>query len=74
MQTVEIDLYGVPLTVVGIYTPEEPGVDYTQDMDGYPGSPAEFEVYEVLAGEVDIRDILIWDQIDEITALTLEKL
>lgn len=74
MTTVKVKYWGVPLELGGIYTPGDPEIPYTENLDGYPGSPAEFEVYRVLAGEVDILPILNWDQTTQIEQLALEKL
>ena len=71
MTTVKVRYWGVHLEVEGTYIPEEKGVSYTENLDGYPGAPATFEIHEVLAGGVDILPILNWDQIKQ---LALDKL
>lgn len=46
------------LTFVGTYTPEEPMVMYYPDGSGYPGSPAEFEISEIIGSPLDLVDLL----------------
>lgn len=74
MTTIEVNYWGVPLELEGIYTPEDPEIPYTENLDGYPGAPATFEIHEVLAGGVDIQPILNWDQISQLEQLALDKL
>lgn len=54
---VNISYKGVELTVLGDYTPEEPMVMYYDDMSGHPGSPAEFNIEEIIFNNIDVYDI-----------------
>jgi hypothetical protein len=63
---VEVTICELKLTVSGNYYPAEPMVLYDDNMEGYPGSPAEFELYSVELQGIDITEIISDDIIDEI--------
>ncbi len=65
-QVWDIEYYDVVLFVTGYYSPEEKRVDYYEDLSGYPGAPAEFEIYKVQCGRQDIMDLLSYEQLEEI--------
>jgi len=48
------------------YTPEEPMVMYYADGSGYPGSPAEIEIYNIFLGSTEVSEILTESFIDTI--------
>jgi hypothetical protein len=71
---VSIEFRGVKLDLEGYYTAETPMVMYYEDMSGYPGEPADFELEKILYKDVDVTDIyesfdVIWD----IEELAIEK-
>lgn len=63
---VAIDFAGIPMTVTGIFSPAEPCVMYYDDMSGYPGSNAEFDIDSIQINGQEINDLLNDDQFDEI--------
>lgn len=65
----EIDIDDIKLEITGTYYPEEPMVRYDDNMEGYPGAPAEFEIESVKLLGVDIIDILS----DEVYEKIIEK-
>jgi hypothetical protein len=74
MRTEEISYFGVELTVLGIYHPGEDQVMYDSDMAGYPGSPPEFEVFDVFAGDISIFNLLSHSQVLDIESEVIEKI
>jgi len=62
----EIEYCGVNLLVTGYYSSEEKRVMYNADLSGYPGTPADFEIYTVQCDRQDIIDLLSYEQIQEI--------
>lgn len=63
-----ITIGGVYLTVSGYYHPEEPQQMYDGNMEGYPGSYAEFELQSVQVDGTEIIDLIsdaIYDEIIE---------
>ena len=54
------------LQVTAEYSPEEPMVRYYPDGSGYPGAPAELNVYSVKLGEREIINFLTSEEIEEI--------
>jgi hypothetical protein len=73
---VRIEIEGIKLKVSGYYSPVEEAVMYTSNMDGYPGSPAEFEIRDVYVydSEVNIVDLLDYDTLIKIEDLVLIEL
>jgi hypothetical protein len=73
---VEINYLEVPLTVSGTYYAGDPQVMYDSNGEGYPGSPAEFEIIKIAVSDsdVDIWELFSNKQIDEITELAIEKI
>jgi hypothetical protein len=63
---VEVTICDLKLTVSGNYYPAEPMVLYDDNMEGYPGSPAEFELHSVELAGIDITEIISGDILDEI--------
>jgi hypothetical protein len=63
---VEVTICDLKLTVSGNYYPAEPMVLYDGNMEGYPGSPAEFELHSVELAGIDITEIISGDILDEI--------
>ena len=65
---VGITVSGVYVTVSGTYHPEEPSQMYDNNMEGYPGSYAEFELESVQVDGTEIIEIIsnaIYDEIIE---------
>jgi hypothetical protein len=73
---VRIEIEGTKLKVSGYYSPAEEAVMYTSNMDGYPGSPSEFDIQDVCANdsEINIVDLLNYDVLIKIEDLVLIKL
>ena len=74
MREVEINYLGVQMSVEGLYYPGEPGVMYDSDMAGCPESISEFEIYDVMVGEVSIIELLSDYQMQEIQSEVIEKI
>jgi hypothetical protein len=65
---VGITVGGTYLTVSGTYHEEEPEERYDDNMEGYPGYPAEFELQSVQVDGNEIIDLIsdaIYDEIIE---------
>lgn len=63
-----ITIGGVYLTVSGTYHEEEPREMYDDNMEGYPGCEAEFELQSVQVDGTEIIDLIsdaIYDEIIE---------
>jgi hypothetical protein len=56
--TVDVNIYDVTLTVSGDYEPEEPRELYDDNMEGYPGSGAEFDIQSIELEGINIIDLL----------------
>jgi hypothetical protein len=56
--TVDVNIYDVTLTVSGDYEAEEPRELYDSNMEGYPGSGAEFDIQSVELEGINIIDLL----------------
>lgn len=65
VETRSIKYKGVELDIEFYFSPEEPMVMYYSDGSGYPGSPAEVEIYTIEHCGVDVMELLD-DQIDKI--------
>jgi hypothetical protein len=68
-----ITVGGVYLTVSGTYYPEEPAEMYDDNMEGYPGSYAEFELESVQVDGTEIIDIISDAIFDEIVEKVIEN-
>ncbi len=53
-----VNVYDITLEVEGIYEPEEDRVMYDGNMEGYPGSGAEFELQSVQLEGIEIMELL----------------
>lgn len=70
---IEVNIFDVKLDVTGTYYPPEPIVHYDDNMEGYPGAPAEFEIESVEVEGIVITE-LISDQVyDLIIEQVIEK-
>jgi hypothetical protein len=67
--TLGLTIYDVYLEVTGYYYPEEPSQMYDDNMEGYPGSYAEFEIESVKLEGIVITELLS----DEVYELIIEK-
>ena len=67
-----ITVGGVYITVSGTYHPEEPREMYDGNMEGYPGSYAEFELESVQVDGTEIIDLISNAIYDEIIEKVLE--
>ena len=56
--TVDVNIYDVTLTVSGDYEPGEDMVMYDNNMEGYPGAGAEFDLETVEVEGVNIIELL----------------
>ncbi len=65
----EISIYDVKLEVSGTYYPEEPREMYDGNMEGYPGSYAEFEIDSIKLEGIVITELLS----DHVIELIREK-
>lgn len=70
---VGITIGGVYLTVSGTYYPEEPREMYDGNMEGYPGSYAEFELQSVQVDGNEIIDLISNAIYDEIIDKVIEN-
>ena len=68
----EINICDIQLEITGYYYPPEEMVMYDGNMEGYPGSPAEFELHSVELAGIDITDIISGDILDEIENKVIE--
>lgn len=68
-----LTIEGTCLVVSGTYYPEEPAEMYDDNMEGYPGCAAEFELQSVKVGYVDIIDLISDAIFDEIVEKVLEN-
>jgi len=73
MEQHEIEYRGVFVVVVGEYEPSEPTIRYYEDMSGYPGASATFTIQNVMVEDVDISELLSYEQLNEIENLIIEK-
>lgn len=64
---------GVYLTVSGDYYPGEPSQMYDGNMEGYPGSSAEFELQSVQVDGTEIIDIISDEVYEEIIDKVIEN-
>jgi hypothetical protein len=69
----EVTVYNVRLEVTGIYHPEESRVLYDDNMEGYPGAAAEFELESVQLEGIDITELIAGDVIDLIVEQVIMK-
>lgn len=68
-----ITVGGTYITVSGTYHPEEPEERYDGNMEGYPGSYAEFELQSVQVDGTEIIDLISNAIYDEIIDKVLEN-
>lgn len=71
--TVDVNIYDVTLTVSGDYEPEEPRELYDNNMEGYPGAGAEFDLQSVEVEGVNIIDLLSNNVIELIKEQVIEN-
>jgi hypothetical protein len=74
MTTEKITYLGIDMEVEGNYYLGESQIMYDSDMGGYPGSPSEFEIYDVFVEEVSIINLLQDFQLEDIQTEVLEKI
>jgi len=61
MESVEIKMHDIKLSVDYNYNPGEGTVMYYADGSGHPGEPQSAEIQAVYAGDVDIYELLTED-------------
>lgn len=66
---VGVTIYDVYLTVSGYYHPEEPEEMYDDNMEGYPGCNAEFELQSIMLEGIVITDLIS----DEVYNMIIDK-
>jgi hypothetical protein len=71
---IDIEYCNVPLTIKGTYIEEEPRVDYYPDGSGYPGYPSDFEIRQIMCGEIDLQELLTYDQTEKIREIILKQI
>lgn len=71
--TLEINIYDVLIEVSGIYYPEEPEEWYDDNMEGYPGANADFEIESIKAGGVDITALICDEIYQDIANIVIRK-
>jgi hypothetical protein len=71
--TTEVKINDITLEVFGTYFPAEGMVMYDNNMEGYPGCPAEFELNTVSLEGIVITTLLDGDIIDEIIEKVIEN-
>ena len=54
----DVNIYDITLTVSGDYEAEEPRELYDSNMEGYPGSGAEFDIQSIELEGINIIDLL----------------
>lgn len=69
----EVCIYDVILEVSGYYSPEEPEERYDNNMTGYPGSAAEFEIESIMLEGINIHELLSERVIELIIEEVLEN-
>jgi hypothetical protein len=67
--TTEVNVHDVRLEVTGYYCPAEPMVMYDGNMEGYPGSAADFEIESVELEGIVITELLS----DEVYDLIIDQ-
>lgn len=71
--TLGLTIYDVYLEVTGYYYPEEPSQMYDDNMEGYPGSYADFEIQSVKVEGINITELISDEVYDEITNKVIEN-
>lgn len=71
--TLLLHISDIYLEVSGYYYPEEPTEWYDDDMSGYPGSYADFEIESVKVEGIDILSIISDEIYDEIREKVIEN-
>lgn len=68
-----LDYKLVDIIVIGYYTKEEETTQYGDDLGGYPGSPAEFEIKSITVknSDIDIYNLFARKDLKEIERLCL---
>jgi len=69
----EVKIFDIKLDVTGTYYPPEPMVHHDDNMEGYPGAPAEFELESVQLEGIEITTLIDGDVIDLIVEQVIEK-
>ena len=72
MESVEIEIHNVKLSVDYDYNPGEGMVMYYADGSGHPGEPPSAEIQAAYAGDVDIYELLSADMLDYIEQKLIE--
>jgi hypothetical protein len=70
----EINYSGVDIVVEGNYYCGENEIVYDSDMAGYPGSRSEFEIYDILIGDVSSISIFQDYQLEDIEQEVIQKI
>lgn len=71
--TLDVNIYDVTLTVSGDYEPEEPRELYDNNMEGYPGAAADFDLESVELEGINIIDLLNSNVIELIKEQVIKK-
>ena len=71
--TIEVSIYDVKLEVSGTYYPEEPSQMYDGNMEGYPGSYAEFEIDSINLEGINITELVSDEVYEKIIEIVIEN-
>jgi len=71
--TLGLTIYDVYLEVTGYYYPEEPTEWYDGNMEGHPGSYADFEIESVKVEGINITQIISDEVYEEIITKIIEQ-
>ena len=63
----------VYLEVTGYYYPEEPEERYDNNMEGYPGCPAQFNIISVKVEGINITELISDEVYEEIITKVIEN-
>lgn len=58
MAEYDVEYMDIQLCVKGVYVEAQPRIMYDNNLSGQPGSPHEFEIYNIMCGEQDIVGIV----------------
>jgi hypothetical protein len=71
--TTEVKINDITLEVFGTYFPAEGMVMYDNNMEGYPGCPAEFEMASVKLEGIEIMSIISDEVYEKIIEQVIEQ-
>jgi hypothetical protein len=69
----DVNIYDVTLKVSGDYYAEEPRELYDGNMEGYPGSGAEFEIDSINLEGINITELVSDEVYEKIIEIVIEN-